>query len=135
MLGVNTPVVPFQHQFLVTEEIEGLPPNLPTIRDKDNLIYYKEEVGGRGMGGYERNGIAWGVDGVSNDFISQLLDENFDHFQQLSDPAMQRTPCLAEAGIRLMAMRSWARHRSSTMYSWRSALTLSASLPEAVPGA
>ncbi|MGD9301591.1 MAG: FAD-dependent oxidoreductase [Desulfobacterales bacterium] len=99
MLGVNTPVIPFQHQFLVTEEIEGLPPNLPTIRDKDSLLYYKEEVGGLVMGGYERNGIPWGVDGVPNDFISQLLDEDFDHFQQLSDPAMARTPCLAEAGI------------------------------------
>jgi 4-methylaminobutanoate oxidase (formaldehyde-forming) len=99
MLGVNTPVVPFQHQFLVTEEIEGLPTDLPTIRDKDSLLYYKEEVGGLVMGGYERNGIPWGVDGVPNDFISQLLDEDFDHFQQLSDPAMQRTPCLAEAGI------------------------------------
>jgi 4-methylaminobutanoate oxidase (formaldehyde-forming) len=99
MLGVNTPVIPFQHQFLVTEEIDGLPPNLPTIRDKDSLLYYKEEVGGLVMGGYERNGIPWGVDGVPNDFNSQLLDEDFDHFQQLSDPAMQRTPCLAEAGI------------------------------------
>ena len=99
MLGVNTPVIPFQHQFLVTEELEGLPPNLPTIRDKDSLLYYKEEVGGLVMGGYERNGIPWGVDGVPNDFISQLLDEDFDHFQQLSDPAMERTPCLAEAGI------------------------------------
>ncbi len=99
MLGVNTPVVPFQHQYLVTEQIEGLPPNLPTVRDKDSLIYYKEEVGGLVMGGYERNGIAWGIDGVANDFNSQLLDPNFDHFQQLSDPAMQRTPCLAQAGI------------------------------------
>jgi len=99
MLGVNIPVVPFQHQYLVTEEIEGLPPNLPTIRDKDSLLYYKEEVGGLVMGGYERNGIPWGTDGVPNDFISQLLDSDFDHFQQLSDPAMQRTPCLAEAGI------------------------------------
>jgi sarcosine dehydrogenase len=99
LLGVNTPVVPFQHQYLVTEEIEGLPPNLPTIRDKDSLIYYKEEVGGLVMGGYERNGIAWGIDGVPNDFNSQLLEPDFDHFQQLSDPAMQRTPCLAEAGI------------------------------------
>lgn len=99
LLGVNTPVVPFQHQYLVTQEIEGLPSNLPTIRDKDSLIYYKEEVGGLVMGGYERNGIAWGVAGVPNDFNSQLLDPNFDHFQQLSDPAMQRTPCLAEAGI------------------------------------
>jgi sarcosine dehydrogenase len=99
MLGVNIPVVPFQHQYLVTEEIEGLPPNLPTIRDKDSLLYYKEEVGGLVMGGYERNGIPWSVDGVPNDFTSQLLDSDFDHFQQLSDPAMQRTPCLAEAGI------------------------------------
>ena len=99
MLGVNIPVVPFQHQYLVTEQIEGLPTSLPTIRDKDSLIYYKEEVGGLVMGGYERNGIAWGVGGVANDFNSQLLDPNFDHFQQLSDPAMQRTPCLAQAGI------------------------------------
>ena len=99
MLGVNIPLVPFMHQFLVTDVIEGLPPDLPTIRDKDNLLYYKEEVGGLVMGGYERNGIPWSVDGVPNDFISQLLEPDFDHFQSLSDPAMERTPCLAEAGI------------------------------------
>jgi sarcosine dehydrogenase len=99
LLGVNIPVVPLQHQYLVTEQIEGLPPDLPTIRDKDSLIYYKEEVGGLVMGGYERNGLLWGIDGVANDFTSQLLEPNFDHFQQLSEPAMQRTPCLAQAGI------------------------------------
>ncbi len=99
MLGVNMPLVPFQHQFLVTEVIEGVPPDLPTLRDKDNLLYYKEEVGGLVMGGYERNGIPWAVDGVANDFSSQLLEPDFDHFQSLSEPAMQRTPCLEEAGI------------------------------------
>ena len=99
MLGVNTPLVPFQHQFLVTDEIEGMPTNLPTIRDKDNLIYYKDEVGGLVMGGYERDGIPWAVDGVDNGFISQLLEGDFDHFQTLSDPAMKRTPCLESAGI------------------------------------
>ena len=99
MLGVNVPLVPFQHQFLVTDVIEGLPPDLPTIRDKDNLLYYKEEVGGLVMGGYERNGIPWAVDGVANDFTSQLLDPDFDHFESLSEPAMERTPCLMEAGI------------------------------------
>ena len=36
----------------VTEEINGIPQNLPTVRDKDSLIYYKEEVGGLIMGGY-----------------------------------------------------------------------------------
>ena len=99
MLGVNIPLVPFQHQFLVTDVIQGLPPDLPTIRDKDNLLYYKEEVGGLVMGGYERDGIPWAVDGVDNDFVSQLLAPDFDHFESLSTPAMVRTPCLEEAGI------------------------------------
>lgn len=99
MLGVNIPLVPFQHQFLVTDRIKRLPPDMPTIRDKDNLLYYKKEVDGIVMGGYERNGIPWAVDGVPNDFTSQLLEPDFDHFQSLSDPAMKRTPCLKIAGI------------------------------------
>lgn len=99
MLGVNVPLVPFQHQFLVTNTIEGIPSSLPTIRDKDNLIYYKDEVGGLVMGGYERNGIPWATEGVDNGFISQLLEPDFDHFQCLSDPAMKRTPCLESAEI------------------------------------
>jgi sarcosine dehydrogenase len=100
MLGINTPVVPFMHQYAVTNPIQDLPPDLPTIRDKDNLIYYKEEVGGLIMGGYERNGIPWSVDGVPNEFNSNLLDSDFDHFMQLGEPATKRTPCLGEAGIR-----------------------------------
>ena len=100
MLGVNIPVVPFMHQYAITNPIKDLPPKLPTIRDKDNLIYYKEEVGGLVMGGYERNGIPWAVDGVSNNFSSNLLDSDFDHFIQLAEPATKRTPCLEEAGIR-----------------------------------
>ncbi len=99
MLGVNVPLVPFQHQFLVTDVIPGLPPDLPTLRDKDNLLYYKEEVGGLVMGGYERDGIPWSVDGVPDDFASRLLEPDFDHFQPLADAAMRRTPCLAEAGV------------------------------------
>jgi 4-methylaminobutanoate oxidase (formaldehyde-forming) len=100
LLGINIPVVPFMHQYAVTNPIKDLPPKLPTIRDKDNLIYYKEEVGGLIMGGYERNGIPWAVDGVSNKFNSNLLDSDFDHFLQLAEPATKRTPCLEDAGIR-----------------------------------
>ncbi|RLB93847.1 MAG: hypothetical protein DRH26_02790, partial [Deltaproteobacteria bacterium] len=99
MLGVNVPTVPFQHQFVVTESIKDMPTNIPTIRDKDNLIYYKEEVGGLVMGGYERNGLPWAVNHVDNNFISQLLEPDFDHFECLSEPAMKRTPCLQTAGI------------------------------------
>jgi len=100
MLGINTPLVPFMHQYAITNPIEDLPPNLPTIRDKDSLLYYKEEVGGLVMGGYERNGIPWAIDGVSNNFNSNLLDSDFDHFAQLAEPATRRTPCLEKTGIR-----------------------------------
>ncbi len=99
MMGVNIPLVPFQHQYLVTEAIEGVPPNMPTLRDKDSLLYYKEEVGGLVMGGYERDGIPWSVRGVSNAFTQELLEPDFEHFESISQAAVNRTPCLGTAGI------------------------------------
>jgi len=99
MMGVNIPLVPFQHQYLVTETIEGLPPNLPTLRDKDSLLYYKQEVGGLVMGGYERDGIPWAVNGIPKGFTQELLEPDFDHFEPLSQAAVKRTPCLNQAGI------------------------------------
>lgn len=99
MMGVNVPLVPFQHQYLVTESIEGLPPELPTVRDKDSLLYYKEEVGGLVMGGYEPNGIPWAQDGIPKGFTQQLLEPDFDHFEPLAAAAMKRTPCLETVGI------------------------------------
>ncbi|MEK6654750.1 MAG: FAD-dependent oxidoreductase [Thermodesulfobacteriota bacterium] len=99
MMGVNIPLVPFQHQYLVTEAIEGLPPNLPTLRDKDSLLYYKEEVGGLVMGGYERDGIPWAVKGIPKGFTQELLEADFDHFEPISEAAIKRTPCLKDAGI------------------------------------
>lgn len=99
MMGVNIPLVPFQHQYLVTEQISGLPKNLPTLRDKDSLLYYKEEVGGLVMGGYEKDGIPWAVDGIPRGFTQELLKPDFDHFEPLSQAAVHRTPCLRETGI------------------------------------
>jgi sarcosine dehydrogenase len=99
MMGVNIPLVPFQHQYLVTEAIEGLPSNLPTLRDKDSLLYYKEEVGGLVMGGYERDGIPWSIQGIPRGFTQELLEPDFDHFEPISQAAIKRTPCLNQAGI------------------------------------
>ena len=99
MMGVNIPLVPFQHQYLVTEAIEGVPPDMPTLRDKDSLLYYKEEVGGLVMGGYERDGIPWSIRGVPKGFTQELLEPDFDHFESISQAAVNRTPCLGTAGI------------------------------------
>ena len=48
-----------QHQYIVTEPIAGVTADLPTLRDPDRLTYFKEEVGGLVMGGYEPNPMPW----------------------------------------------------------------------------
>ncbi len=100
LAGVNVPLVSIQHQYLVTEAIEGVTPRLPTLRDPDRLIYFKEEVGGLVMGGYEPNPLSWAEDGIPGGFNFTLLDPNFEHFLPLMESAMQRVPALEEAGVK-----------------------------------
>lgn len=98
--GVNVPLVAMEHQYMVTEPFDGVPSNLPTLRDPDRLTYYKEEVGGLVMGGYEANPIPWATDGIPSGFHYSLLDSNFDHFEQLMELSLGRVPALQHAGIK-----------------------------------
>ena len=59
MAGVSVPLQPVKHQYIITEKIDGLAADAPTIRDPDRRTYFKEEVGGLVMGGYEPNPQAW----------------------------------------------------------------------------
>ena len=81
-------------------EAFGVPTDLPTLRDPDRLTYYKEEVGGLIMGGYEPNGIPWAKDGIPKVFDFQLLESNFDHFEQLVEMALPRVPKLESVGVK-----------------------------------
>ena len=58
-VGVNVPLVSVEHQYMITERIEGVTPGLPTLRDPDRLTYWKEDVGGLVWGGYEPNPKPW----------------------------------------------------------------------------
>ena len=100
--GVNVPLVSMEHQYMVTEPIAGMPKNLPTLRDPDRLTYYKEEVGGLVMGGYEANPIPWAVNGIPKGFHYTLLDSNYDHFEPLMELALGRVPALETAGIKTL---------------------------------
>ncbi|MFO1069106.1 MAG: FAD-dependent oxidoreductase [Geminicoccaceae bacterium] len=100
MAGVNVPLVSMQHQYIVTERIEGVAPDLPTLRDPDRLTYYKEEVGGLVMGGYEPEPLDWAVDGIPDGFHWTLLDADWDHFQPIMELALPRVPALETAGIK-----------------------------------
>ncbi len=100
LAGVNVPLVSVEHQYMVTEPIAGVTPNLPTLRDPDRLTYYKEEVGGLVMGGYEPNPIPWAMHGFPKNFEFQLLNSNFEHFEQIMELALGRVPALQTAGIK-----------------------------------
>src|SRR5689334_1468209 len=92
LAGVSVPLQSVQHQYLVTEPIDGVPRNLPTLRDPDRLIYFKEEVGGLVMGGYEPNPIPWAEAGIPEGFHFALLESNQDHFEPLMAQALARVP-------------------------------------------
>ena len=105
MAGVTIPLQSVQHQYLVTEPIDGVASDLPTLRDPDKLVYFKEEVGGLVMGGYELNPIAWaaaapGGAGIPEGFHFTLLESNWDHFEPLMSAALERVPALETAGIK-----------------------------------
>jgi 4-methylaminobutanoate oxidase (formaldehyde-forming) len=100
LAGVAVPLQSVQHQYLVTEPIAGVPRDLPTLRDPDRLIYFKEEVGGLVMGGYEPNPIPWAEQGIPEGFHFALLESNQDHFEPLMAQALARVPALETAGIK-----------------------------------
>ena len=100
LAGVNIPLVSVQHQYLITEKIEGVTSNLPTLRDPDRLTYWKEEVGGLVMGGYEPNPLPWADKGLPENFEFQLLENDLDHFEPLLELATGRVPAMQTAGIR-----------------------------------
>jgi 4-methylaminobutanoate oxidase (formaldehyde-forming) len=100
-IGVSVPLVSVEHQYVITEPFSlEVPRTLPTLRDPDRLTYYKEEVGGLVMGGYEPNPIPWAVRGIPRPFQFQLLDSNWEHFAPTMELAIGRVPALASTGIR-----------------------------------
>jgi 4-methylaminobutanoate oxidase (formaldehyde-forming) len=104
-LGVAVPLFPCEHYYIVTDLIAGVTRDLPVMRDPDGYIYFKEEVGGLLMGGFEPDATPWLQSaahrgGIPENFEFQLLPDNWDAFQILMDNAVQRVPALGEARIK-----------------------------------
>ncbi len=102
MVGLYLPVTPMAHLYLITRPIAGLPKNLPTMRDPDLLVYWREEVGGLIAGGYERKPAPWGLDGIPQDFNNRLLPPDWDRFQPLMENLIRRTPVIEQAEVNML---------------------------------
>jgi hypothetical protein len=102
LAGVNVPLYSAEHFYIVTGKIEGVHPMMPVMRDPDGFIYYKEEVGGLLMGGFEPVAKPWKVDPIPATFQFELLGEDWDQFEPLMTNAIHRTPCLETAEIKML---------------------------------
>ncbi|HEX9064405.1 MAG TPA: FAD-dependent oxidoreductase, partial [Streptosporangiaceae bacterium] len=100
-LGVTIPLQPAEHYYVVTEPIEGLTRSTPTLRDPDGFIYFKEEVRGLLMGGFEPDAKPWvASDEIPEPFEFQLLPEDWEQIDIFLRNAAHRVPAMESAGIK-----------------------------------
>ena len=101
MVGATVPLHSAEHFYVVTDQVAGVAPDMPVLRDPDGYLYVKEEVGGLVVGGFEPEAKPWvSPEEIPYPFEFQLLEEDWDHFSVLMDEAVHRIPVLAETGIR-----------------------------------
>ncbi len=107
LAGVRVPVVPMSHEYLVTQPFrERDETRLPTLRDPDLLIYFREEGGGLVMGGYERQSAPaflpdgeGGFDRIPPDFNGRLLEEDWDRFEEIVANSRRRVPAMDDITV------------------------------------
>jgi glycine cleavage system aminomethyltransferase T/glycine/D-amino acid oxidase-like deaminating enzyme len=121
MAGVRVPLLPMSHQYLVTQPLDavrdaraaagaqvddGERGNLPTLRDPDLLVYYREDGDGLVMGGYEResrpaflpNGTG-DFEAIPPDFNGRLLEEEWERFEEITRNSERRVPAMADIKV------------------------------------
>lgn len=107
MMGLDLPVVPMLHQYIVTDRVPEIAsrlaagePELPIIRDPEESWYLRQERDGYILGPYEKEGVPWGVDGIPPEFGMELLPPDLERVEHIVAKAMDRVPALANAGVK-----------------------------------
>jgi len=107
MVGLEIPVIPVEHQYIVTEphpEIvkrkkEGKP-EMGVLRDSDTQWYMREEAGGLILGPYEKGAPCCYVDGPSKDSEYELFQEDLERLAPHIEGAIHRVPAFGEVGVK-----------------------------------
>jgi glycine cleavage system aminomethyltransferase T/glycine/D-amino acid oxidase-like deaminating enzyme len=115
LAGVRVPLLPMSHQYLVTQPLDAVREargvgearrSLPTLRDPDLLVYYREDGDGLVMGGYERRSEpaflphgTGGFEAIPPDFNGRLLEEEWDRFEEITRNSERRVPAMAEIKV------------------------------------
>jgi dimethylglycine dehydrogenase len=107
MLGINIPVIPVEHQYIVTEphpdivarQKAGLP-EMGVLRESDSSWYMREENGGLLLGPYEKGAPVCYVDSPSDDSEYELFQEDLERLMPYIETAITRVPAFGEVGIK-----------------------------------
>jgi len=107
MVGLDVPVIPVQHQFIVTEphpdivarHEQGLP-EMGVLRESDGSWYLREERGGLILGPYEKGAPCCYVDGPSEDCEYELFQEDLERLEPHIEAAINRVPAFGEVGVK-----------------------------------
>ena len=98
-MGVDIPLYPVEHHYIVSEPIEGVDKNRPVGRDPNEMIYYRSEDDGSIMlGAFQKVSAAW-VERVPNDFSFQLLEPDWEKYAQPLQAGKHRIPVLENAAF------------------------------------
>ncbi|MEZ5116095.1 MAG: FAD-dependent oxidoreductase [Candidatus Nanopelagicales bacterium] len=105
--GVTVPLYAAEHYYVVSDPIEGIPADMPVLRDQDGYAYFKPEGGKLLVGWFEPVAKPWpaadarGRGRIPDDFTFGSLPPDFTHLEPMMEAAMHRVPALAQAGIQL----------------------------------
>jgi dimethylglycine dehydrogenase len=107
MVGLDVPVIPVQHQYIVTEphpeirarQEQGLP-EMGVLRESDSSWYLREENGGLVLGPYERGAPCCYMDGPSDDSEYELFEADLERLEPHIETAMEHVPAFGEVGVK-----------------------------------
>ena len=102
MAGAEVPVWPCEHFYLLTEPVESIEGNVPSLSDHDGHLYIRDDSGGLLIGCFEPCAKALDPDRLGEDFAFQLLPEDWDHFEPMMRNALHRLPVLETTGVKML---------------------------------
>jgi len=103
MVGVELPVSPLEHHFLITEpipELEALDLEIPMIVDLEGFTYTRQELNALLVGIYELDHKHWHMDGAPWNYGVELIPPDVDRISDELTFAMSRYPVLEDVGIK-----------------------------------
>jgi glycine cleavage system T protein len=99
MVDVSIPLIPMQHQWVMTEPLPELARTVPNLRDPDKLVYFRQDGQGLVVGGYERNPVAFDVDAIPDNANPTVHAFDDARFAGLMEASKERIPSLHNVAL------------------------------------